>query len=150
MSEPVATYDPSLSTEKDIVRFKVGDIDVTTNADGRTNALRPDVEYLAVLDLHGDWRLATADMAESLASQYAQEPDSFTATGDMSVSWKERVKQWQWLASQMRSAVAAEDAALIAAASLVSVRPVRAWVDSGEYRSPYLRRGGVELHGRFE
>lgn len=138
MADLIATYDPNLSTDADLMRFKVGDSVVGLDASGTEQALRPDAEYLALLALHGDWRLAAADMAESLASQYAQEPDSFSASGDMSVSWKERVKQWQWLAQTLRSEVAAEVAAT---SGIISVGTTRfdavKWQQ--EYRDPFAR-----------
>lgn len=144
MTDPAATYDPALGTDLDVVRYKTGDTDVSVDpASGAGNWLNPDATISAILAMYpDDWRLACADVAEGLASRFAQEPDSFTATGDMSVSWRDRVKQWQWLAQQLRAESAAEVAAS-AGKRLVSAGVYRpADFCAPEYRSTlpaYLR-----------
>lgn len=54
-----ATYDPTLPTDKDWVRFLIGDRDVTT-------ARFADEEYVAVLTEEANKYLAAARMAETL------------------------------------------------------------------------------------
>lgn len=125
-----ATYDNTLPTALDRMRFSVGDINFTDTEPA--GALRQDEEYDAILLLQGDWRLAAADMADSLAAQFAQSPDSFTATGDMSVSWKERVSTWLATARRLRTEVA-DEAAASSTSSSMSVGPERDYVDSSEY-----------------
>lgn len=125
-----ATYNNTLLTPRDRIRHAIGDMQFT--ALDTTGALRQDEEYDAVMGLYLDWRIAAAVMAESLASEYAQAPDSFSASGDMSVSWKDRISTWLQTARQMRSEVAAESSAT-SAYSLVSSAPERDYPIPSEY-----------------
>jgi len=140
MADTLATYDPNLTSDVDRMRFNVGDIHVGLDAGGTEQALRPDVEYLALLDLNQNWKLATAEMADSLASEYAQEPDSFSASGDVSVSWGVRVEQWRNLSQRLRAeAAAAAAASVMTAFGIISVSPVRIDEEYREYQSELLR-----------
>jgi hypothetical protein len=140
MADTLATYDPNLTSDVDRMRFNVGDIRVGLDTGGIEQALRPDVEYLALLDLTQNWKLATAEMADSLASEYAQEPDSFSSSGEVSVSWGSRVEQWRNLAQRLRAEVAAANAASVMTAfGIISISPVRIEEQSAEYTSPALR-----------
>lgn len=94
-----ASYDPTLPTIRDRIRHTLADTNMTT-------PLRQDEEYEAVIGLHTEWKLAAADMAESLANQFAQEVDTFGESGGVSVSWKERVGAWQATARRLRAEVA--------------------------------------------
>lgn len=129
-----ATFDPNLLTDLDRMRDALGDINLES-------PFAPDETYLARLQEAGDnWRLAGAAMARSFASRAINSPTSFTATGDMSVSWADRAKSWLTIAA----ALEAENARL--------EEPVRSgmWFASaersdlderdGEYSLPLRRR----------
>lgn len=90
------TYDLNLPTEKDHIRYALGDIDPE-------NPLLQDETILAKLQAFG-YGEALAQLAEGLASQFAQEPDSFTSDG-MRISWTERVANWRALAKSARELV---------------------------------------------
>lgn len=130
-----ATYNNTLPTTLDRMRFAVGDINFTEL--DTSGALRQDEEYDALVLLTGDWRLAVADMADSLAAQYAQSPDSFTAQGDMSVSWRERVSTWLSVARRYRTEVADELAAS-GVTAVSSTSPERDYPDESEYAASRL------------
>ncbi len=68
----------------------------------------PDVDYVDALTLYADRRLAAAWLADQLAARAINQPTSFTATGDLSVSWADRAKGWERLAIRLRQQVAAE------------------------------------------
>jgi hypothetical protein len=97
-----ATFDETLPTDRDRLRFLLGDTDVVLNP------LLQDETYDATLSQSSDWRLAGAALAEGLASKFAQEPDSVSIPGDVSVSWRSRVENWVRLASGWRAAVGIE------------------------------------------
>lgn len=114
MSTPAATFDQTLPTDLDWMRFILGDMNMDA-------PLRSDAQYQALLASSANRYLACAEMAESLASEYAQQPDSFTAVGDVSLSWRERVKTWEARALQMRQ-LGGSASAGSGAASLLTVR----------------------------
>lgn len=92
------TYVNTLATGRDRVRHAIGDTD-------SANQLRQDETILALITQFGE-QGAIAALAEGLASQYAQEPTSFSSDG-LSVSFADRVKTWTALASRIRSEAAA-------------------------------------------
>ena len=84
------SYDPTLPTDKDYVRFVLGDTDTTAE-------LLPDAQILAVLSTTS--RNGTvALLAQGLAARYAQQPTSVSVSGK-SVAWAERVAYWRDLAA---------------------------------------------------
>lgn len=85
-------YDPTLPTPRDRMRFSLGDI--------YSPPLREDVTYDALLSINSE-PLATALMAESLASEYAQNPSS-VSVGGVSVSYATLVSNWQAFAKRIR------------------------------------------------
>jgi len=87
-------FDPTLATAADRLRRGLGD----TVAPG----LRSDEEYEATLIRYPDEALALAVMAEGLAVEYAQRPDSISDDGT-TITWRERVKTWLALAKSARS-----------------------------------------------
>lgn len=93
-----ATYDNTLPTAKDRMRFALGDTNVAA-------PLEQDETYAAALAQNGE-KLGQAVMAEALAARYAQRPDSLSSDGD-SITWRERVKTWLALATRLRAEVAA-------------------------------------------
>jgi len=92
-----ATFDASLSTAKDRLRFALGDTDVTQPA-------AQDETYVAVLALNAaDEQLAAIQMADSLILRYAQLPDVVDVDGAIKVSWKDRIPAWEQLAARLRA-----------------------------------------------
>ena len=109
----VATFNPSLLTEIDRMRDALGDINVAA-------PFAPDETYLARLEeAAGDWRLAGAAMARSFASRAINSPTSFTAVGDVAVSWADRANAWLKIAAHLE----AESSRVV-----VSVQPRSFWV----------------------
>lgn len=91
------SYDPTLPTPRDRVRF--------TLADTAEPPLRTDVEYDALITLYGETE-ATVRMAESLASEYAQNPSSVNV-GGVAVSYSTLVQNWQAIAKKYGEGLAA-------------------------------------------
>lgn len=129
-----ATYSDNLPTAKDRMRHVLGDIDMET-------ALRQDEEYLALLAGYATETEATAVMAESLAAQFAQEPDSVSTDGT-AVSWRDRVKTWLELASRFRKALT--EIKTTASNTGRIVKP-RHYNDDGYEHSEYRRPGWVNF-----
>lgn len=127
-----ASFDPSLPTPLDRMRDALGDIDVEA-------PLAPDETYMTRLnDAGGSWRLAAAAMARSFASRAISEPSSFTATGDMSVSWNNQAATWLKIAQALEADAARENQAEGGFWSASMERSDLA-TDTGEY-SVHLRR----------
>jgi hypothetical protein len=97
-----ATYNDTLPTAKDRVRFNLGD----TNVSPATNALLTDETIGALITQHGE-TMGTVVAAESLATRFGQEPDSVSLSGK-TVTWKDRVKAWWELAARLRKALGEE------------------------------------------
>jgi hypothetical protein len=124
------TYDPTLPTALDRVRFLLGATDVSS-ADA---ALISNEELLSLISKHGETE-ATAQAAEGLASRWAQEPDRVGLDGD-TYSWSSRVSAWQALAKRLRgTAAAATDALLSVGRVVTTVRPGEE-ARGGEYERP--------------
>lgn len=88
-------YDSTLPTPRDRIRHRLGDI--------FSPPLREDVEYDALLSQFNETE-ALILMAESLASEYAQNPSS-TSIGGVSVSYSSLVSNWQAIAKTAREAL---------------------------------------------
>lgn len=103
----IGTYNPELETALDRVRFAVGDTTVEDDA-----AIKPDEEYLAVIAAEETEQAAIATMATALAAQVMQDPDSYSESGGISITWKDRIKTWLDIAktASERAAVAADGA----------------------------------------
>jgi len=114
----MATYDPTLATARDRLRFALGDTNVAA-------PLEADTTYDAAIAWHGETGAMRA-MAEGLASRFAQKPDRIS-DGDFSVSWGERVKAWR--------ALAAGDGAATGSRAAGTVQATR----GGEVTSEYVR-----------
>lgn len=98
------SYDPSLATDLDWMRYRLGD----TSNDPATEWL-PDETYEAELAIHSDRRLAAASIAIALSNSPNMALTSFSASGDMSVSWGDRRKHLLEVAKLLRDEVAAEE-----------------------------------------
>lgn len=88
-------YDETLPTPRDRIRHRLGDI--------FSPPLRMDVEYDALITQYGETE-ALIHMAESLASEYAQNPSS-VSVGGISVSYSTLVSNWQAIAKTARDAL---------------------------------------------
>ena len=97
------SYDPTLSTPKDHVRLLLGD----NGVDGGSYLLQ-DEEINANVTALG-FNLAVAQLAESLATRFAQYPDETDTAGGTRLSWRTRVSAWQTLAKTMRTQGASAD-----------------------------------------
>ena len=85
-------------SDAESIRFVLG-------ATGENAGLLTDTEIdQAVVLYPQSWRLAAAALAERLAALAAQrrQPVSFTATGEMSVSWADDVAKWQSIAKRLK------------------------------------------------
>jgi hypothetical protein len=100
------SFDPTLPTTLDRIRLIVGD----TSNDVATEWFLDDT-YEAEIANYTNWKLAAAAMAEAVAVKIEQEPRSFTATGDMAVSWGDMTRSLRLQATRLRAEAAAEDAA---------------------------------------
>lgn len=109
----------------------VGDLEAVLTEDEIANALL----------LYPDWRLAGAYIAESLASRAINDPNSFSLTGLLSVSWGDRAKLWQAQAKQLRADYKAEaDQEQARGIQVVALRREMFKVDPAEYTRPRNRR----------
>ena len=97
-----AIFDPSLPTQKDHIRLALGDKHSLSTSSDVTEPLLQDETIQAKIDSFG-YSEALAQLADGLASEYAQVPDRFAETGGVSFSWSERVKNWRELAKLARS-----------------------------------------------
>lgn len=93
------SFDPNLVSPRDRIRHRLGDI--------YEPPLRPDVEYDALLVQYSELE-ALALMAESLASEYAQNPSNISV-GGVTISYPAlvgMVGNWQKIAAEARAALA--------------------------------------------
>lgn len=83
-------YNPQLLTALDRVRFALGDI--------ATTELFPDATYTALLAAYNNNEvLAIQAGARALAAYYATQPTQVASNGS-SLTWGERIKQWNTIA----------------------------------------------------
>lgn len=87
------TYLPTLLTDKDRVRFLVGDTDTT-------DQLVQDEEINATLTTYGVLQLAAAVICEHLSALYARQVDK--RIGSLSVSASQRAKAFATRAAELR------------------------------------------------
>lgn len=93
------TYIETLPTPKDRIRHRLGDT--------KDPGLRSDEMIEALVASDGE-SLATALLAEGLASEFAQRPNSLNTPDGLGLTWGERIKQWQKLADDIRSTLVSE------------------------------------------
>ncbi len=127
------SYDPTLLTVRDRIRKMIGDTDVDAE-------FFPDATYDAELAQAGAaWKIAAASMAESLAVVLENRVSSFTAPGDLAVSWSGRTTTLRSLAARLRAEAEAD--AGTGDALVTSVQLTRGGSSESEYRpSDYYRR----------
>ncbi len=122
-----STYNLSLPTALDRIRHSLGDTDMAA-------PLRENETYAALLLTYSETE-ATAVLAEALAAEYAQQPDSISANGK-SLTWKDRVKTWLELATRLRAALSASASAVT---STLRVAQVKRYGDYDYDDSEYYR-----------
>lgn len=98
-----ATYDPTLPTDRDLVRRLIGDVDMS-------NALISDEEINALLTRIGSAYLTAATLADGLAGQYAKSV-SFSVEG-LSISNTQKYEHFLGLAARLRSQATLADGGL--------------------------------------
>ena len=89
-----ASYSDDLTIGLNRARFLLGDTDTTT-------ALLQDAAILAMLASF-DYNEAVAQLAMGLASDAAQDPDSYEADGGLKLVFAQKIKTWQALAKDLR------------------------------------------------
>jgi hypothetical protein len=92
------SFDATLPTARDRMRFTLGDTDPT-------NPIRFDETYDAALEYYEDEAIATAKLARAFASQFGRQPTSASVPGGPSYTYGDRVKTWIDTAKQIESAV---------------------------------------------
>lgn len=97
-----ATFDPALGTPLDHIRLALGDHHSDSVAGPVTDPLLLDAVIQAKVDALG-YVEALAQLAESLAARFAQQPDEYSESGGLRFKWSERVTQWLELARRARS-----------------------------------------------
>jgi hypothetical protein len=125
---PNVTYNPALPTSRDEARLRLGDTSGTPSTSPATEYL-PDATYDAKIVALGDWRLAAADLARALAARAINQPSSFTAVGDMSVSWTRRAENWLAIAGELEAEAGATGAGTITTITMP-------FLTGGEYAEP--------------
>lgn len=124
------TYDSALPTTRDEARLRLGDTSGTPTTSPATEYL-PDATYNAVIEALTDWRLAAASLARSLAARAINQPSSFAAQGDMSVSWTDRAKRWLEIAAALEAEVSSESSTLGTVYTITAP-----FLTGGEYADP--------------
>lgn len=118
-----------LPSDAERIRFVLG-------ATGTLETLVSEEEIaFALAEYPSDWRLAAAYMATNLANKALNDPDSFTLTGTMSISWPDRAAAWRsiaWNLRQEAAQYAKQNAAPVTIASAqLSKEPLD--IDPAEY-----------------
>lgn len=96
------TYDPSLPTTRDKIRFHATDID-------ETNELMPDATYDTVIASYTSWKRAAADLIDAAADLIARKVTSLTSVGDASLSWSRNTAGLKAKAARFRQEADDED-----------------------------------------
>lgn len=87
-------FDPALSTAKDRIRLKLGDI--------TEPFLFPDETYNAMLAYYGGIEnRATVELARSLISQFSQKASSVQLISGTTFTWRDRLLGWQEVIKQL-------------------------------------------------
>lgn len=108
---------------------------------GALESVLTDAEIDDALALYEDWRLAGAYIADSLASRAINDPNSFTLTGTLSVSWGDRAKMWQSQAKTLRDDYRASETQEVAMGlQVVELRRQMYGREPAEYTRPRNRR----------
>lgn len=114
----------------DNIRFTLG-------ATGDNAGLVLDDEIDNALSLYSEWRLAAAFIADSLAARAINDPSSFAAPGDLSVSWGDRAKAWMNIAKRLREEVRE---ATDQAQGPIGIQAVQLYREAKQHEPEYSRR----------
>ena len=116
------SYDPTLATARDKLRFRLGDVNTAAE-------LLPDATYTAALDAHDDDETAAAlQLLDGLIALYAQMPSKTSTDAGASVEWKDRLEAWKALRTRLLADVAAATVtATVAPLTTVSVAVRAKW-----------------------
>lgn len=90
-----ATFDASLGSLTDHIRLALGDTD--------TDAPLLQDETIAAKLAALPYCEALAQLADGLATEFAQRPDQYEESGGVQITWSERVTAWQKLAADARA-----------------------------------------------
>ncbi len=131
------SYGGDVNDPLDRMRMAVGDTTVGPDGEGNEQGLKSDEIYLGLLAQLGDWRLVAAEVADQLAAEFAQRPNTINVPGDIAAGWANRSQLFAAVAKRLRDAVAAEQAAN--AGAVKSVRPARE--DYSDDEAEYRRSG---------
>lgn len=124
---PIAgTYDPARLSTRDRIRALL--------ADTGPAFIIPDVTLDSYILESPDWRVAAANAADQLASEYAKRVSSVATGGTVSASWIDRSSNLRKLAADLRLQAARDAAADRTPTYMRSVTMVR---DDEEFRSEY-------------
>lgn len=91
------SYDKNLSTDKDILRFKLQDNDEET-------AFFEDEELEGLITIYGGWKRAVIECCYSLAALFAAQPDN-VSLGIQSISYAGKAKYYTELADILRTQI---------------------------------------------
>lgn len=103
---------------------------------GDNAALILDSEIERYLGMYpSDWRLAAAALADALAVRAINRPTSFTAVGQMGITWADRANSWMKVAKALREQVLAEDklAAESGTVSVIQLTRIGIAIEEPEY-----------------
>jgi hypothetical protein len=115
------TYDPALSTVRDRMRLRLGDVE--------SAELYPNATYDALLALWTTEDRALYELAKALIVRYAQQPDDVSITGAGTFKWAERLATWRALVADLGLALGLTST-LGGAATVATIPPQRyGWVD---------------------
>jgi hypothetical protein len=87
-----ATYDNTLATTKDKIRFRMGDTDTV-------DALLQDEEIAAALNLTATEDAAVAFLANGLIQRYSRDPIKVTADG-VTMDFSAKIEAWQRMVTE--------------------------------------------------
>lgn len=127
---PIGTYDPARLSTRDRIRSLL--------ADTGPDFIIPDVTLDSYIAESIDWRIAAANAADQLASEYARRVSSYSeGNGGISTSWIDRSANLRKLSDRLRHDAAVDAANNTAPSFLRSVVLQREEdVEGSEYRVP--------------
>lgn len=96
------SYDPTLQGLKDEARMRIGDTGAIRDESGDSTWFVTDEAITATIEKYG-FSEGVAILAESLAAEYAHQPDSYTDDAGTQIKWSSRIDALNHLAASMRS-----------------------------------------------
>lgn len=95
------SYDPAVLTAKDRARLILGDTGALRDSSGGVVWLIPDETIQSRIDGLG-FQPGLAELADSLATRFSQEPDEYEDESGVRVRWNERIEEWRRIAAAAR------------------------------------------------